>query len=42
MARAHPTVALAAVVVAERDLPDREASDETKAFRRTGEHLLTP
>jgi polyferredoxin len=39
LARAHPTVALAATVAAERERPDREASDETRAFRKTGEPL---
>ena len=33
----HPTVDLARRVSAERHLPDREASDETVAFRRSGE-----
>ena len=37
LSRVHPTVDLALRVAAEQSLPDREASDETRAFRRTGE-----
>jgi len=37
LSRGHPTVALADLVHAERALPDREASDETVAFRKTGD-----
>jgi NosR/NirI family nitrous oxide reductase transcriptional regulator len=37
LALAHPTVALSVSVREERSLPDREVSDETRAFRKTGE-----
>ena len=37
LSRVHPTVDLALRVAAESSLPDREASDETVAFRRSGE-----
>jgi polyferredoxin len=37
LSRVHPTVDLALRVAAEGELPDREASDETVAFRRGGE-----
>jgi ferredoxin len=37
LSRAHPTVALADLVDAERGVKDLEASDEVKAFRKTGE-----
>jgi NAD-dependent dihydropyrimidine dehydrogenase PreA subunit len=40
MSRAHPTVALSDMVVEERGLSNREASDETVAFRKTGEPLV--
>jgi ferredoxin len=37
MSRVHPTVDLGHKVIAERGLPTREVSDETVAFRKTGE-----
>lgn len=40
LSRVHPTVDLAIRVAAEQDLPDREASDETLAFRRSRESTL--
>ncbi len=36
----HPTVDLALRVAAERDLSDAKASDETVAFRKTGETIV--
>ena len=39
LSRVHPTVDLALRATAERALPDKEASDEVQAWRRTGEGL---
>ena len=37
LSKVHPTVNLALLVAAEQGLPDRKVSDETLAFRKTGE-----
>lgn len=37
LSTAHPTVNLALLVAADRGLPDAKATDETVAFRKTGE-----
>jgi NosR/NirI family transcriptional regulator, nitrous oxide reductase regulator len=39
MSRVHPTVALSVLVAEERAFADRDVSDETRAFRKTGEPI---
>ena len=39
LSRVHPTVDLALLATAEHELPNKEASDEVVAFRKTGESL---